>query len=88
MLKVIIEIHPFGIEVSKRTLLEGTIWNDTTGTLAVGNYKYAFSNSEKKIYNGEVKKYDRTKPVQNLVSIVLKDISKKEKKSHGRSGKV
>jgi hypothetical protein len=84
MLKVRVEIFPFGDEFLKRILLEGKIWNDATGTPEVGNYKYTFTNSEKKIFNGKVKDHNRSEPVHHLLMNVLNDISKKEKKSYER----
>jgi len=88
MLKITVELFPFGEESLKRTLLVGRIWNDATGTPVVGNYKYTFTNSEKKIFNGEVKNYDRAEPVHHLLMNVLNNISKKEKKLHGGSSKM
>jgi len=87
MIKITVELHPFGLESEKRTLLEGIIWNDASGTLEVGNYKYTM-HKDKKIFNGEVKNHNRAEPVQNLLMNVFNNISKKEKKYHGRSSKV
>jgi len=87
MIKINIEIHPFGLESEKRTLFEGRIWNDATGTPEVGNYKYTLYSGEK-VFNGEVKNYERKRPIQDLLLIVLNEISEKEKKSRGRSSKV
>ena len=40
MIKVTIELHPFGSEADKKTLDEIYIWNDGTGTPFRGNYKF------------------------------------------------
>jgi len=40
MLKVTIELYPFGAEEAKRTLGEVFIWNDGTGTSKKGNYRF------------------------------------------------
>ena len=97
MIKITVELFPFGDESSKKTLLKDIIGNDTTEQLEVGNYKYTFSNDKKKIFNGEVKNHIRAEPIQKLLINVLNDISKievpitsssKEKKSHGRPSKV
>ena len=88
MIRVIVEFVPFGQEVLKETIFEGTIWNDLTGNVQYGNYKYEFKNQKDGKFSGEVKKYNRSRPIQDLASIVFKDICKKEKKSHGRNGKM
>ncbi len=40
MIKVTIELWPFGVESEKETLGEMFIWNDGTGTPGRGNYKF------------------------------------------------
>jgi len=43
MLRITIEILPFGFEKNKRHLGTATIANDGTGTLKTGNYTYKLS---------------------------------------------
>lgn len=38
MLRITVEIVPFGIEARKRVIQKLEIWNDATGTKEVGNY--------------------------------------------------
>ena len=43
MLRITIELVPFGIEDRKRVLHVGEIWNDCSGTKSRGNYKFRLS---------------------------------------------
>lgn len=40
MIKVTVELYPFGNESRKRVLCTGKIWNDGTGSKTSGNYRY------------------------------------------------
>ncbi len=40
MIKIIVELHPYGDESRKQVLSEAKIWNDGTGTKTRGNYKF------------------------------------------------
>lgn len=59
MLKVTVELLPFGGEEGKKTLLTFDIANDGTGTYERGNYKVRRSHNEEWI-EGIVKDYPRT----------------------------
>lgn len=59
MLKITIELLPFGSETNKKTLGIMRIGNDLTGTKTMGNYKYSFQYNTRKNYSGEIKKFPR-----------------------------
>lgn len=43
MIRITIELLPLGDESRKRHMGTAEIWNDATGTIAQGNYKYRLS---------------------------------------------
>ena len=45
MLRVTVDLVPFGIESRKRTIATAKIWNDATGTPARGNYQFTLSQN-------------------------------------------
>jgi hypothetical protein len=59
MIRVTIEIVPFGNEGEKRKLGEITIVNDGTGTPEIGNYKVYYWKPETGTVVAQVKKYNR-----------------------------
>lgn len=71
MLKVIIELHPFGNEQQKKTLYSFDIANQGDGTPERGNYKVRYSGKdweENVVTNYPRKSY----PVLQLLYRVLK----------------
>ena len=48
MLRITIELWPFGFETNKKTLSIMNIWNDGTGTKTSGNYKYKILKTRSK----------------------------------------
>ncbi len=60
MIKVIVELHPFGSEADKRVLGEMIVWNDGTGSPSRGNYKFWFGRGantlaeQRKVRKGDV----------------------------------
>jgi len=77
MIKVTVELCPFGSEKNKETLAEMKIWNDATGTKSIGNYCYKIfkKHSKTQIWRlGEVKNFKRLQlGVWDLLYLVLKD---------------
>lgn len=63
MIKVIVELHPFGISENKKVIGEAKIWNDGSGDHTSGNYKFEiYRKGSKKVWKeGEVKNFPRTK---------------------------
>ena len=45
MIKITVELLPFGFEENKRTLGIMKIWNTVTGTKAKGNYQFSISKN-------------------------------------------
>lgn len=82
MIKIIVELHPFGDESKKRILGIMKIWNDGTGSKTWGNYRYRIINpSGRRMLHGEIKKFKRTLNVWNLLHTILKNIIEKENKN-------
>lgn len=73
MLRVTIEIVPYGQEADKRVLDVLVIGNDGTGTEHVGNYRYEFGSDHKK---GEIKAFPRAKGFWSLICRILKQENK------------
>jgi len=72
MIKVTIELWPFGQEKFKKILSSFDIANDGTGNTKRGNYKARFNNKKEWIEK-VVEDYPRqTYPVEKLVYKVLK----------------
>jgi hypothetical protein len=82
MLKVKIELHPFGDVSKKKELASLNIWNDASGTREVGSYGYTIAEpesyfSEEVKGEGEVRDYDRMQPAVRLLYEVLKNYFEK-----------
>ena len=82
MIKVTIELWPFGDERYRKTIAEAFIANDGTGTLDQGTYeawiKLKHVNSMK---FGRVKNYKRkTESVWKLLRMVIESCLKKDEK--------
>jgi len=76
MLRLTIEIIPFGIEENKRTLSTIHIINDGTGTTQFGNYKIqreSWDKDNRFPANDEfkIKKYNRFDGYMKLISKVI-----------------
>jgi len=73
MIRITIELLPFGLEKNKKTLASMKIWNDATGTKTMGNYKYIM-NLSRKWKSGEIKKFPRQRlNVWYLINRILRD---------------
>lgn len=59
MIRVTVELIPWGIEHKARTLGTAEIWNDLTGTPTRGNYAYRILTNGHIIRTGEFKDYPR-----------------------------
>lgn len=58
MLRITVELIPFGIESKKREIGKCTIGNDLTGTKEKGNYTM-FLKDENHQYASKIKNFDR-----------------------------
>jgi hypothetical protein len=79
MLRVKIELEPFGMTIGGKQLAEIRIWNTTgKGFTAKHNYDYEIYEPEPiagspVIKRGSIRGYDRNKPVTELLKKVLTD---------------
>jgi hypothetical protein len=79
MLRIKIELWPFGDESQKREIATMDLWNDGTGDRYDGNYK-GVAHTSASVYaskaqvSGEVHKYDRMQSVWALVAKMLKEM--------------
>ena len=77
MLRITIELVPFGVEENKKVIAVSEIWNDGTGTREIGNYQYNIWNDKQKeslVAYGGVKKFKRLfKGPWSLLKKVLKN---------------
>ena len=81
MLRIKVEIEPYGMTIDKKTLAEIRIWN-TTGGGYTDTHQYEYEIYEPKPLagkpiskKGSIKKYNRKQPVINLLKKVLEDMS-------------
>ena len=83
MIKIIIELWPFGNEKRKEKLCEGKIANDGTGTMSVGNYNVTlFNKVNLPMKKGRVEGFARQrKHVWYLLYLAFKNIHEKGKKN-------
>lgn len=49
MIRVTVELLPYGYEEGKRTIASGTITNDGTGTIEVGHYRAQFKSDGREL---------------------------------------
>lgn len=78
MIKVIVELLPYGSEENKKKLGEGHIANDGTGNIIEGNYVAAFKmDDDEAVYVSKVKKFPRTK--KNVWELLQKALVNKKK---------
>lgn len=79
MIRVKIELEPFGMTINGKQLAEIRIWNSTgRGYAAKHNYEYEMMEPSPLagpsiIRRGSITKYDRDQPVLNLIKTVLED---------------
>jgi hypothetical protein len=80
MLRVKVELEPYGMTIGGKQLAEIRIWNATgKGLTAKHNYEYEVYepsplNGEPIMKRGSLKGYDRQQPVINLVKEVLTNL--------------
>lgn len=80
MIRVKVDLEPFGMTINGKQLAEVRIWNSTgRGYTAKHNYEYEMiepnpiGDVDPVMCRGSIKGYDREQPVLNLVSKVLQD---------------
>lgn len=80
MIRITIELVPYGFEDMKRVIADGVIYNDNTGTVELGNYKTAFRTygRDNNCYSGEVKNFPRKLDVVQLLEIALQKAKETE----------
>lgn len=71
MIRVTVDLVPFGDETQKRTLTFFEIANDGTGTVAQGNYMVRFQGDP--AWFPTVSHWDRKRDVLELVGAVLSE---------------
>ena len=73
MLRVTIELVPFGIEEEAREIGRMIIANDGTGGYGVGNYAYAFTYTDgpPEVATGTIKNFQRSLGAWSLVKKIL-----------------
>jgi len=79
MIRVKIELEPYGMTINGKSLAEIRIWNTTARGLT-SNHSYEYEiyeptpiTGEPIVKSGKITKYDRMQPVINLVKQVLED---------------
>jgi len=79
MLRVKVELEPFGMTIGGKQLAEIRIWN-TTGRGYTGSHNYEYEiyeptplTGEPLMKRGSISKYDRNQPVIELIKQVLND---------------
>jgi len=83
MLKIKLELHPFGDESRKQTLGELDIWNKGTGTVTIGDYGYRIDENESVFADaiegeGDIDDWRRDNPGFLLVWKALDDYFSRE----------
>jgi len=77
MIKITVEIIPFGFEELKRKVGIMTIVNDGTGTKKRGNYNYSMSTGGRTWRKGRVENFPKLSgSVWNLIYRVLRGVFK------------
>ena len=79
MLRIKVELEPYGMTINSKQLAEIKIWN-TTGRGFSGHHNYEYEvfeptplNGEPIMRRGSITKYDRNQPVIELIKRVLND---------------
>lgn len=76
MIRVTVTLVPLGDETRAREIASARIWNDASGTRAVGNYGYELAEagpSGRFQARGRVTGFDRSMSVFFLLGLVLVD---------------
>jgi hypothetical protein len=79
MIRVKVELEPYGMTIGGKQLAEIRIWNSTgKGFTSKHNYEYEMLEpnplaGDPVMCRGSIKGYDRHQPVLNLVTEVLKE---------------
>lgn len=75
MLRVTVELVPFGIEEEASTIGVMLIANDATGTPKHGNYAYAYNYTDRPDVpaRGTIKRFDRSLGAWALIKKILND---------------
>jgi hypothetical protein len=71
MLRITIELVPFGREAYKRTIAGINIINDGTGDVDIGNYKYELMDDHGDSIKGKLKGHNRQQSVFKILQAVL-----------------
>lgn len=73
MIKITIELWPYGAKFARRTIAEGVIYNDGTGNYETGHYKGYLDTygRDSNKYESRVTNFARAKDIWNLLREVL-----------------
>jgi hypothetical protein len=75
MIRVNVELVPFGVEDKKHTIGTLSIINDKSGTKESGNYKYTITHKDikgnEKSATGTLKGWSRAKNVWQLIQVIV-----------------
>ncbi len=75
MIRITIELVPYGIEKWKKTIGLMKIINDSTGTKEIGNYKYQIIDENgNQLYEGIYKGFPRKLRIWRLIQEIFKTI--------------
>ena len=76
MIRITIDLLPFGSEKAKIMLARAKISNNLTGTVARGNYDYSLWKKGRKIWRkGKVENFPRNSyGIWKLLYLILKDV--------------
>jgi hypothetical protein len=75
MLRIRVEVVPFGVESDSREIGQMLIANDGTGDSSSGNYVFVYANTHGEHYEGTVKNFARKNGFWELISECLADPS-------------
>jgi hypothetical protein len=76
MLRVRVEIVPFGVESNSREIGQMVIANDGTGDSSSGNYVFVYSDTHGEYGEGTIKDFSRADGFWKLVSECLSNPGK------------
>lgn len=77
MIRVTVELVPWGKEAEKKTIGTMVIVNDGTGSREMGNYKYYILNENgDSIYDGHYTKFPRALRIWRLIQEIFRIIPK------------
>ncbi|HUS49555.1 MAG TPA: hypothetical protein VMZ91_05285 [Candidatus Paceibacterota bacterium] len=72
MIKITVELIPYGIKEASHEIASMIIANDGTGTHELGNYKYIITSNTEEDIRGTFKGYERKKMIWSLIKAILK----------------